>query len=130
MSVSKSATVTGSLKIGPVQPTSYPFPTGEGVASLNSTQTVTASSGPKGLSINSPAAFVDLLTGAGVTNIKMLSVRVRAGTVTLRISSAAGVDQLLSVSDLLVLSNPVDSSAWTALAAQGVADLELMIAGT
>lgn len=130
MTVPKSAKITGSMKVGPIQPIAVPFPSGESVASLNAEQTVQASTGSKGLSINSPAAFVDLLTGSGVTNIKMLSVRVRAGTVTLRISSAAGVDQVMDVSDMLVLNNPVDASAWTALAAQGVADLELMIAGT
>lgn len=130
MTVPKQAAINGSAKVGPIQPTAASFPSGECIASITTTPQTTQADSQKALSINSPAAFVDVLAGTGVTNVKLLVMRVRAGTATLRITSPGGVDQQFTLSDLLVLNNPVDASAWTALAIQGVVDVEMTIAGT
>lgn len=128
MTVPKQVKLSGASSIGPIIPGASPFPSGECVTSINAAQTIQADR-QFARSINSPAAFVDLLTGSGITNIRYLVLRARAGTFTVRVTSPGGVDQVWTLSDLLILSNPVLGSEWTALAVQGVGDIEVQIGG-
>ncbi len=129
MTVPKLVRLSGAANIGPTTPSSGPFPSGDCTVSVNAQQTTQADN-QFARTINSPTTFVDLLAGNGIANVTFLVLRVRAGTLTVRVTSPAGVDQLFDVSDLLVLSQSVSSSAWTALAVRGSADVEVTIAGT
>lgn len=79
--------------------------------------------------INSPNAFVDLLAGMSTSGIRFVAIRVANGTATLRITTDAGADQLISISDLFVVSNPARGSEITALAIQGVVNVEYLVSG-
>jgi hypothetical protein len=127
--VPKKLTVNGASAIGPIQPTAAPFPSNESVLSLNHEQQPTADL-TRTMSINSPAAFVDMLANTGITALRFISLRVRAGTLDVRASSSAGADQIWRCSDLLVLGNPLTGSEFTAFAVRGVADIEIQLAGT
>lgn len=132
MAVPKEAKVSGAVTIGPIQPTAAPFPSGECVASLASVLTTQADYS-QARSISSPAAFVDLLTATGITNVRLLVLRARAGTFEVRVTSdnsgAPIVDQIFTLSDLLVITNPASGSQFTAVAVRGTGDLEIAIAG-
>lgn len=130
MTVPKQLNIDGAMSIGPIQPTTFPFPSGEGTVSLNTTQTTQADNGPRGLSVNSPSSFQDLLSNSGVTNIRALYLRVRTGQLTVQVSSSAAAMQQFVVSDMLVLSCPIPGTELTALGVKGTADIELMMAGT
>ncbi len=132
MTVPKKLAISGALRIGPIQPTAAPFPSGDCVVSLNAEQTTQADVS-FARSINSPGAFVDLLTGTGITNIRALHMRARGGTFEIRYtadnSGSPIADQVTTLSDELLLTNPASGSQWTALAVRGVGDLEVTIAG-
>jgi hypothetical protein len=129
MAVPKKLELRGAVTSGPVTPTSSPFPTGESIVSLNVDQTPQADVA-KAFSVNSPSSFQDILTGTGITNLTFISLRVRSGTFQVRRTSAGGADQIDTLSELLVVSNPTSGSEWTALAVQGVGDIEMLLAGT
>jgi hypothetical protein len=121
--------VTGATKIGPIQPTSAPFPSGEAVYSLNFEETVQENL-CRTFSVNSPSpAFFDLLASSGIASLRYIYIRARVGAFVVRVTSSAGVDQLFDLSRLLVLSNPQPGTEWTALAIQGVGDIEVQLAG-
>ena len=132
MSVPKKATVSGAVDIGPIQPTAAPFPSTQCVASLASEMTTQADY-TQARSITSPSSFVDLLASTGITNVRLLVLRARAGTFQVRVTSDNSgvplVDQIFTLSDLLVITNPSSGSQFTAVAVQGVGDLEITIAG-
>lgn len=129
MTVPTQLRVTGASKIGPIQPTSAPFPSGEAVYSLNFEETVQENL-CRTFSVNSASpAFFDLLTGSGIANLRYLYLRVRVGSFVVRLSSSAGADQVFDLSRLLVVSNPQPGTGWTALAIQGVGDIEIQLAG-
>jgi len=129
MSVPKQVKISGAMTIGPIQPTTAPFPSGEGVVSLNLLHTSQVDTGPRSRMINSPASFEDLLAGTGITNLRWLYLRPRNATLTFRLTSPAGVDQVLTISEMLVMSCPSPGSEWTSLGVQGAGDLEMMLAG-
>lgn len=79
--------------------------------------------------INSPAAFVDLFASLGLGNATHASMRVEGGSLTLRFTTPDGADQLLRCSKLFVWDSPSAGSGMTALAVQGVADIEIIVAG-
>ena len=132
MTVPKKASVSGAVVIGPIQPTAAPFPSGECVVSLAAELTVQADYN-QSRTINSPATFVDLLAATGITNVRLLALRARAGTFEVRVTSDNSgtpiVDQILTLSDLWVITNPSSGSQFTAVAVRGVGDLEITIAG-
>ena len=132
MTFPKKLTVSGALRIGPIQPTVAPFPSRDCVVSLNTEQTTQADVS-NDRSFNSPVTFVDLLTGTGITNIRALHLRARGGTFEIRYtadnSGSPIVDQVTTLSDELLITNPSSGSQWTALAVRGVGDLEVTIAG-
>lgn len=78
--------------------------------------------------INSPLAFVDLLAGTGFTALRFLLIKVSNGFVDVRYSTPAAADQLTRVSDLMVLFSRTLGTEITALAVQGTASLEVVIA--
>lgn len=80
-------------------------------------------------SISSPSEFVDLLTGTGIATLRYVLLRVEGGTLEVRFTSPAGVDQLVTLSDLIILSSPTAMSGLTALAVRGTATLSLLLAG-
>lgn len=130
MSVPKQLKVTGAVSLGPIQPTSAPFPSGQSTLSLNLQQTVTRSSGDRAFQVDASITPFDLLAGTGITSVKYLLLRVTGGTLTIRASSPAANDQDFTVSDKLEISNPLSGSPWTALSVQaGIAYIEILIAG-
>lgn len=130
MAIPKQLLVAGGVSIGPIQPSAATFPSGERTQSLNLSQTVQADAN-KTQSLNSPAAWVDLLAGTGITNLSFYSLRVRNGSsFELRFTTGGGADQILRVSELSVYSSPTSGQMITALAARGVGDFELELAGT
>lgn len=129
MSVPQKLELSGAATLGPIQPSSAPFPTSECVVSINLTQTVQAGI-RNALSINTPSpGFFDLLAGSGITNVRFGVIRVRTGPFVIRVTSSAGTDQVFDLSDQLVISNPLPGTEWTALAVQGIGDLEILLAG-
>ncbi len=79
--------------------------------------------------INSPSAFVDLLAGMSISAVRFIVLRVTGGVATLRLTTPAGDDQLITISDLLILSNPARGSEITALAIQGTVNVEVIVSG-
>lgn len=129
MTVPKKLEVSGAVTTGPIQPTAAPFPSGQSTLSLNSEQTPLADfNNAMSVSVMAPS-FTDVLAGTGITNVKFIAMRVRNGTLVVRVTTAAAVDQEFSLSDTLVISNPTAGTEVTALAVQGTADLELMVTG-
>ena len=130
MTVPTLLTVAGASTLGPIQPTSAPFPSGESVFSFNFTETVQVNS-CRTISISSASpAFFDLLVGTGIVSLRYVYIRARVGAFVVRVTSeGGGVDQVFDLSRLLVVSNPVPGTEWTALAIQGVGDVEIQLAG-
>jgi hypothetical protein len=84
----------------------------------------------RALRVNTPSpGFLDLLANSGVTNLRQGLLIARNGIFTVRITWAGGVDQLIPLSEYWAFSNPQTGSQITALAIQGVGDLEMLIAG-
>ena len=129
MAVPKKLTSSGGVTLGPIQPTCSPFPSADCVASLAAMLTTEADI-TIARQINSPAVYVDLLAGTGITNVKAFLLRVTGGTLDVRRTSPLAVDQEDRVSDLMLVINPISGSEWTALAVRGTAALEAIIAGS
>lgn len=84
----------------------------------------------RSLRLNSPSpAFENLLAGSGITSLRYGLLIARNGVFTVRISWPGGVDQLIPLSEYWAFSNPQTGSQITALAVQGVGDLEVVLAG-
>lgn len=128
MAVSQLVTISGAASIKPPTPTTAPFPSLSQVINLASSQTKGAADS-RARTISSPAAFVDLLAGTGITTCTMAVIRIRSGYLTIRVTTAAGADQVLDCSELWVHSSPLAGREITALAVQGTADIELILAG-
>lgn len=127
MSVAQKVSVGGSVTLGPSYPAST-FPTLSQQIALISEQTRGIGRG-QAMSINSPAAFVDLMASLGASNLTHATVRIVGGSLTLRFTTVDGADQLLRCSNLFVWDSPSAGSGMSALAAQGVADVEIALAG-
>ncbi|TAK93712.1 hypothetical protein EPO05_06985 [Patescibacteria group bacterium] len=85
-----------------------------------------------GQTINSPSpAFQDMLAGNPMSAVRFLAIRVSGGTLILRVSSpiAGGANQLIPISDLFLISNPLVGSEFTAVGLQGSGSIEMVIAG-
>lgn len=83
------------------------------------------------LSINSPVSWVDLLAGTGITTATVVALKVSNPTnFEVRLTTAAGADQVLRLSDSFNYISPVTGQGITALAVRGVGELTRMIAGT
>jgi hypothetical protein len=74
--------------------------------------------------------YVDLLSGMGISSVHFVALRVQAGSLEVRYTTGLGADQLIPISDFIVLSNPVSGSQLTALSARGTADFEIIVAGS
>jgi hypothetical protein len=79
--------------------------------------------------INSPAAFVDLLASLGITNVTHATLRIIGGPLTLQFTTPDGAAQRLRCARLFVWDSPDAGSNMQALAVQGTADIELIVAG-
>lgn len=79
-------------------------------------------------SINAPVvpAVLDL---ESVVKVRAIALRVRGGSLKILLTSAAGVDQAIRVSDAFIWSAPSPGDEITAIKFVGVADLEYVIAG-
>lgn len=130
MSVPVQLRVSGAATLGPIQPTSSPFPSGQTAMSLNFSDTVLAHTGTRAIPINSPSpAFFDLMAGSGITSVRWVVIIPRSGSFVLRFTTSAGVDQLVDLSGLWAQRLPVPGTEITALAIQGVGDIEMQLAG-
>lgn len=90
-----------------------------------------AATSEKSLSINSPVTYVDLLAGTGITSLSFFVLKVKnSNNFEVRFTTAAGVDQVMRVADLLVYSSPVTGQQITAFSARGAGDIDLLLAGS
>lgn len=67
----------------------------------------------------------------GITKVRALAVRVRGGAGKIKLSSAAGADQVIPLSgeSQIIWFNPVPADEVTAVKFVGTADIEYSIAG-
>lgn len=129
MTVPQRVQVQGSVTLGPVLPSSCPFPSMDTGFSINVDQTRGASKNvSRSISVISPT-WLDVLANSGITTVRFVSMRVNGGVVTVRKTTPAGADQVDTVSDLWVWSSPQPGGEITALAIQGTANVEMIIAG-
>jgi len=118
----------GAATLGAVSPVGA-FPANESSFPIAVSQ-ITQGSSVGARRINTPSpGFLDLLAGTGITSLRYLVLIVRNGVFVVRMSSSAGADQLLTVSEFIAFSNPQSGSQITALAIQGVGDIDLVMAG-
>jgi hypothetical protein len=96
-----------------------------------SVQQVRAENRQTAMTINSVSpSFQDLLAGMSSTiAVRFCAIRVLSGTLVIRYSTPTASDQLVPVSDMWVVSNPAAGSEITRLAAQGQANIEIVISG-
>lgn len=64
-----------------------------------------------------------------ITKVRVIVMRVRGGTIRLKLTSAAGTDQVIPVSELLVWTSPNAGDEVTAIKIVGTADVEYILAG-
>lgn len=64
-----------------------------------------------------------------ITKVRMIFMRVRGGTLTVKLTSAKGADQAFPVSDTFVWYSPNAGDEVTAIKLVGTADLEYIICG-
>lgn len=64
-----------------------------------------------------------------ITKVRVIVMRVRGGSLVVKLTSAAGTDQAFPVSELFMLSTPSAGSEVTSIKCVGTADLEYVIAG-
>lgn len=79
-------------------------------------------------SIASPAAFVDLLAGTGFTSLRFVLLKISGGFLDVRVSTAAAADQIVRVSDVWMVFSRTLGTEITALAVQGTANIDLVLA--
>jgi len=123
----QTITVTGSITNASPTPTST-NQTYSGNAALNVSQQVSAIK-PNVRAIASPASFEDMLAGSGVTTATFIYLRVFSGSLVIRTTTAAGTDQLQTVSGMYLWSSPNSGDGATAVAIQGTADYEILLGG-
>ena len=129
MGVLQNLQLTGAVTVGPVLPTGL-TPSMTGAMDL-SVQQVRAENRQTAMTINSVSpSFQDLLAGMSSTiAVRFCAIRVLSGTLVIRYSTPTASDQLVPVSDMWVVSNPAAGSEITRLAAQGQANIEIVISG-
>lgn len=127
MSLSNAIKLVGSLTAGPPT-TNSTSPTLTKALQLSFEQTRNACIA-NGRSIASPGTFVDLLAGSGIVTVTVFAIVVSSGSLDVRVTTAAGVDQITRVSNMWIWSSPNSGDGATALAVQGTADFELIVAG-
>lgn len=129
MACLKTLQVSGAAVLGPPQATcGSAFSAGSDVVSLGLTQNPQAAK-PGCRNINSPSTWVDLLADSGIGVARFVLLRASGGTLEVRFTTTAGVDQVADLTDLFLLSNPLAGYGVTALAVRGSADLEMLITG-
>ena len=80
--------------------------------------------------INSPNPLVPfILALETIVKVRFLAIRVRGGSLAVLLTSPGGVDQVVRVSDLIVINTPNPGDEITAIKAVGIADVEYVIAG-
>jgi hypothetical protein len=65
----------------------------------------------------------------GITAVRFLALRVIAGSLLVKVTSAAGTDQAFRVSDLLIIGAPTAGDELTAVKLTGSGDVEFIAAG-
>lgn len=81
-------------------------------------------------SVNSPGpAWLNLMAGITLSAVRFIGIRVNAGSLIARITTTAGALQLVPLSDLWILHNPLAGTEITTLEVQGTANIEMLIAG-
>lgn len=129
MPVNQRVQVQGSVTLGPVLPTSAPFPSMDTGFSISVDQTRGVSRPvSRSISVVDPA-WLNLLTDGGFTSVRFVVLRVNGGTATIRFTTPQGADQVMTVSDLFVWSSPQVGGEMTALAIRGSCNIEGIIAG-
>lgn len=127
----KRVELTGSASIG--SPTPGCCASGvsiEGIIGLSFCSTV-VSAFTASRTINSPAAFVDLLAASGLTAVNLVVLKVLGGAnLEIRYSTPGNADQVVRASGFHLIANPTLGSEITALAVQGTGQIEYIVAGS
>lgn len=125
MSLPKKVTVSGAAIIGSAASCSG----SGGCPGILNAEVYAQASAEFERALASPVSFVDFLAGTGIAAVKFLFLRVTGGTIELRVSSAFGATQIIPVSGICVLTNPIAGSEFTAVALRGTAQVEFKVAG-
>lgn len=64
-----------------------------------------------------------------IVKVRVLIMRVRGGSLVVKLTSAAGIKQAIPVSELLMISTPSAGAEITSIECVGTADLEYIAAG-
>lgn len=126
MAVPKKLKFVGTVTLGPCQSTCAAFPSADYTSQLLQEMTTQADV-QFARDINSPAAFVDLLAGTGITAVRAYVLKITGGALDVRVSSSSGADQLKRCSDLEIWISRTLGAEITALAVRGTASIEVMI---
>ena len=64
-----------------------------------------------------------------IVKVRVIVIRVRGGGLKMKLTSAAGVDQVIPISDIIVWHSPNAGDEITSIKLVGTADVELVLAG-
>lgn len=80
------------------------------------------------LTINSPVSPVEISLGS-ITKVRFVALTVIGSSVQLLVTSGAGTDQTVKVSEFFLFSAPSEGDQLTAIKIQGVSDVEMILLG-
>lgn len=126
MPVSKSIELKGAVKVNADDCACATFPSGQTVMKLEEAYTSGADVS-RSFTIADEVTWQNLLTGTNITQVAVLILKVRGGSVELRRTVGTNVDQIIPVTDMEIWVSRTQRA--TALAIRGNADIELIIGG-
>jgi len=97
--------------------------------SFTETYNARGSGAPTVVGATDMAPFVLDLANFTITKVRMFALKVNAGTIVVKVTSAKGTDQAVPVSKLWLWDAPFAGDEITAIKFVGTADLEFVIAG-
>lgn len=126
MSTPATIQLVGSVQGAPAQPTLV-TPSLQEILNVGTSFTYGSSKSGRP-TINAPAVpFV--LNFETITKGRFFALRVRGGTLQVALSNPTNADQIVRVSDLLIVSCPNPGDELTGITMLGVADIEYLLAG-
>lgn len=126
MAQTRTVWLTGAASIAPVAVLNGP--TLADHLNISATATYQASKASP-LSVSSTTEAPYTVSLDSITKVRFMILKVRSGSVTLQLTSAAGTDQKLKVSDQIIWHAPNAGDEITAIKLVGTADVELLLAG-
>lgn len=122
-------THTGVVNGSPASTPGGPSPSLGEILNTSTTVTYQASKSGRPSIIGATDGAPFVLSFETMTKVRFFAMRVRGGTIKLKVTSVLGTDQVIGVSDLLLWSSQFPDDAWTAIKMVGTADVEYLMAG-